>query len=134
MVVIAEFYQTLLQRTSVCMPGSWTYTPSFCLEGSPAKDVWCCGSGELSPHSFSLTAKHGSKSARTDGSRLKKNRRVEVQMRKSKNCLQNWKNSGFANVSNQLDLVNTESSMILFTFIVSHENALVFKSLANFLK
>lgn len=30
---------------------------------------------------------------------------------------------GFAN---QLDLVNSESSMILFTFIVSHENALAF--------
>lgn len=31
---------------------------------------------------------------------------------------------GFAN---QLDLVNSESSMILFTFIVSHENALAFE-------
>lgn len=26
--------------------------------------------------------------------------------------------------ANQLDLVNSESNMILFTFIVSHENAL----------
>lgn len=65
----------------------------------------------------------------------KKNQRSEVQMKKSKNCLQNCKiDSGFANVYNQLDLVNTENSIILFTFILSHRNALASKSIANFLK
>lgn len=37
-------------------------------------------------------------------------------------------NSALANVHNQLDSVNTESSIILFTFTRSHKNALASKA------